>query len=38
MEGSGRRCSEFFVSVTRKVVAPLTVLEARERLQHYVQI
>jgi predicted nucleic acid-binding protein len=30
--------SEFFVNVTRKIAAPLTAAQARERLEHYVQI
>jgi len=40
--GEGRLCtqvlSEFFVNVTRKIAAPLTDAQARERLQHYVSI
>jgi len=35
---SAQMLSEFFVSVTRKIAAPLTVAQARERLQHYVRI
>ena len=35
---SAQVLSEFFVNVTRKIAAPLTVAQARERLQHYVSI
>ena len=35
---SAQVLSEFFVNVTRKIAAPLTVAQARERLQHYVGI
>jgi predicted nucleic acid-binding protein len=35
---SAQVLSEFFVTMTRSIVAPLTVAQARERLQHYVQI
>ena len=35
---SAQVLSEFFVNVTRKIAAPLTVAQARERLQHYVKI
>ena len=35
---SAQVLSEFFVTVTRKIGAPLTVQEAHERLRHYVQM
>jgi len=35
---SAQVLSEFFVNVTRKIAAPLTVAQARERLAHYVEI
>lgn len=30
--------SEFFVNVTRKIAAPLTIAQAEQRLRHYVRI
>jgi predicted nucleic acid-binding protein len=35
---SAQVLSEFFVNVTRKIAMPLTVAQARERLQRYVKI
>jgi len=35
---SAQVLSEFFVSVTRKIDPPLTAVQARKRLEHYVQI
>lgn len=35
---SAQVLSEFFVTVTHKIAAPLTVVQARERLQHYARI
>jgi predicted nucleic acid-binding protein len=34
---SAQVLSEFFVNVTRKIVAPLSVAQAIERIEHYVQ-
>jgi predicted nucleic acid-binding protein len=35
---SAQVLSEFFVNVTRKIAAPLSVAQAIERIEHYVQL
>jgi predicted nucleic acid-binding protein len=35
---SAQVLSEFFVTVTRKIAAPLTAAQAQERLRHYTEI
>ena len=35
---SAQVLSEFFVNVTRKIAAPLTIAQAGQRIEHYVQI
>jgi len=35
---SAQVLSEFFVNVTRKIAAPLTIAQAGQRIEHYVQL
>jgi predicted nucleic acid-binding protein len=35
---SAQVLSEFFVNVTRKIVAPLSITQAVDRIEHYVQL
>jgi predicted nucleic acid-binding protein len=35
---SAQVLSEFFVNVTRKIAAPLSIAQATERIEHYVQL
>ena len=35
---SAQVLSEFFVNVTRKIVAPLSIAQAIERIEHYMQL